>query len=99
MAAGTRISMAKETATWFFTGVLSSAVGVLHIFNSFSTYDHVNIREQDSYPLSTTFYHFGPHPTPKWLHVNSFFTGCGLEQVELLNNRCNRSEKSATYRA
>jgi hypothetical protein len=57
MAAGTRISMAKETATWFFTGVLASAVGVLHIFNSFSTYDHVNIREQDSYPLSTTLDH------------------------------------------
>jgi hypothetical protein len=26
-------------------------------------------------PLFTTFYHFGPHPTPKWLCVKGYFSG------------------------
>jgi len=45
------------------------------------------INESHSHPLplsttltinstgSTTFNHFGPHPTPKWLDVNGFFKG------------------------
>src|SRR5579859_1783126 len=49
--------MVKDRTTSVFTGVLASAVGVLHIFNSFSTHDHVNIRKLDSNPLSTTLDH------------------------------------------
>jgi len=49
--------MAKKEAISVFTGVWAPDAGVLHIFNSFSTRDHVNIRKMDSYPLSTTFDH------------------------------------------
>ena len=49
--------MAKKAAISVFTGVWAPDAGVLHIFNSFSTRDHVNIRKMDSYPLSTTFDH------------------------------------------
>jgi len=52
------------------------------------------INESHSHPLplsttltinstgSTTFNHFGPHPTPKWLDVNGFFKGWDIDSVK-----------------